>query len=162
MYYNSKEEFELHDPLASIYLKNISLVLPSNVRGFQHAFLVRAGCWVKKDKQKGSRDFIFIANSDEQKDKWITSIELLKTICVHRNFQSQYTKVLLPVKNEDDSSDIYDIKFSLVPSLKAGNANLDKSVLNSRRDSIKRKSSVKDPFPQVLIKRNLKLNVKKE
>ena len=150
-YFHSEEEFKQHDALASILLRNVSAIIPIEVKGFKNCFMVKSGFWMKKDQIKGYREFTFIAPNEELRDSWITSIEFLKTVSVHRFFQSQYSKVMLPIKIDEIHKDIYDINFSINSGQKYlnSNSNLDIIPNSSRKMGLKLKLNFFDTNSKV-------------
>ena len=60
--------------------------------------------WVKKDVSKDYRVFYFAASTEEEREEWITTIELLKANAVHKTFQDTYCKISFPVIQESNKS----------------------------------------------------------
>ncbi len=115
-YYHSELEHRNHDPLGTIYLKNIGSVIPYERKASSEAFefVVSSSSWVKKDVSKKHREFYFAASSEEERDEWITTIEFLKTTAVHRSFQSTFgAKLTIPLHFDDPVVNLFDRKQSL-------------------------------------------------
>ncbi len=115
-YYHSELEHRKHDPLGTIYLKNIGSVIPTERKKATEAFefVVSSSTWVKKDISKRHREFYFAAPTEEERDEWITTIEFLKTIAVHRSFQSTFgTKLSIPLHFDDPVVNLFDRKLPL-------------------------------------------------
>ncbi len=74
-----------------------SIKTSQNVRRFLE-FRIGASKWVKKDKPKGYREFSFGANSSDDRDEWITTLELLKAKAIHKDFQERFCKIQLPLQ----------------------------------------------------------------
>ena len=141
-YYHSEQEFKIHDALGIIYLKNIGSVVPyeRSTSANMFEFVVDASSWMKKDIVKEHREFYFAANSEEERDEWITTIELQKAVAVNKNFQNSFgAKVGGP--REDPIVNLFDKKLSLsltAPALKS-NAGSPESKLSpkQRRETIR-------------------------
>lgn len=95
---------------------------------------------MKKDKIKGHREFYFATQSEEERDVWITTIELLKTIAVHDDFQSSFgAKLIIPLKVEDPVVNLFDKKpsLNLTQRAKTGNEKDIKMSTAQRRQTIR-------------------------
>ncbi len=104
-YYHTEQEYAAHDALGTIFLKNVGSVLPyqrvaANSNRFE--FVVSASSWLKKAEFQDHREFYFTANSEEERDEWITTIELLKAVAVHQGFQAAFGADLkIPGKSKE-------------------------------------------------------------
>lgn len=115
-YYHSEEEYKLHDALGSIFLKNISQVfIPSENEENGFAFVIRAGVWQKKEKVNTNRDFNFFGLNEEERDEWMTLIELARTVSIQKSFHTNYSGIALPISRKDELKKIFVNKFSLRP-----------------------------------------------
>lgn len=58
-------------------------------------FFIGAGLWKKKNVPREQREFAFGAKTDDERDEWITAINLLRTRAVHRGFESKFGRINL-------------------------------------------------------------------
>ena len=65
-------------PLAEIPLKYISNVMSAQRMKSTSDFFITAGHWRKKGEQREMREFVFGADSDSERDAWITAILFLR------------------------------------------------------------------------------------
>ncbi len=116
-YYHSEQEYLGHDALGTILLKNIGSVLPSQraeAAGLGFEFVVSASDWQKRGVSMGHREFYFMASSEEERDDWITTIDLLKAVAVQRDFQSAFgAKLMVPTKADPPVTELFDMSRSV-------------------------------------------------
>ena len=159
-YYHSELKFHNHDPLGIICLKNIGSVIPYNrdKNSDRYKFEVCSSSWIKKDKIKSHRIFLFETNSEEEREEWITTIEFLKTVSVHRNFQSSFgVKLKIPLERDIAQQSIFDrnLNFNIGSPSKyiskldslSKKKSVNKSIISDcSQFSIKNEKSLREPI----------------
>jgi len=128
--------------------------------------VVSSSTWIKKDISKRHREFYFAAASEEERDEWITTVEFLKAIAVHRSFQSSFgVKLTIPLKIEDPVLNLFDRKLSLsiTQAVKSPNEKESKMSSVQRRLTVKSLSTISQQMQNQLshkAERDLKESMK--
>jgi len=116
-YNHSELEYHNHDPLGTIFLKHIGSIVPyEEERSAKlYKFAVSASTWIKKDVVKSHRTFVFMAETEDEREEWITTIEFLKIVAVYRNFQKAFgMKLRSPFGHEETAIQLFDLKLNTI------------------------------------------------
>lgn len=86
-------------------MEHIYNVIPAKRSLHTSDFFIGAGVWKKKNIERELREFVFGAEDDDERDQWITAINLLRARAVHRGFENKFGKIniqeLSPSKRAD-------------------------------------------------------------
>lgn len=85
-FYRDEKEYKANNEQGTVYLKSVGACEQSGIR----EFVVSASGWVKKDVPQQHRRFYFAVQSAEERDEWITTIDMLRAAAIQSNFKSVF------------------------------------------------------------------------
>lgn len=81
---------ESQEVVGTIYLKDIGSVLTNKRTKFGAEFTISAANWLKRGNLQEDMEFHFMAQTEDERDEWITTIELLKSLAVQEDVASNF------------------------------------------------------------------------
>jgi hypothetical protein len=141
-YYTDRDYKGNKEPLGYFEMKNLYnlQLLPDFTYGSRkNIFTITVSQWMKKDQVKKGRSYHLSADTKEQLNDWITTINFLRVKANYDEFASQFGMINLPLSHEILNKQKRKMKKKFIPSNSMIQQKLVKSS-NSYYNSIARKS----------------------
>lgn len=131
-YYYHMEEYRAGKvPLGLFNLKDISEIKKLNDYSYgnkQFLFMVTVSRWIKKEKPKSKRSYIFSVNNMEDLYSWIISLNFLRFNAYYETFMASFGKMDLPLYGfggEKKKKFIFDIE-NMIPIIQTKHRKIHK------------------------------------
>ena len=130
-YYHLEEYRQGKVPLGLFNLKDISEIKKLNDYSYgnkQFLFMVTVSRWIKKEKPKSKRSYIFSVNNMEDLYSWIISLNFLRFNAYYETFMASFGKMDLPLYGfggEKKKKFIFDIE-NMIPIIQTKHRKIHK------------------------------------
>jgi len=128
-YYHNEKEIEA---IGTIYLKDIGNIQMNIKKHFE--FIINATNYIKRGELKDNIELHFIAQTEDECDEWVITIEFLKSLAIHQSITTNFgTNINLSRKSFPSKSTFIKVEEKPLRSL----PNLDIEIQKQIKDKIK-------------------------